>query len=315
MDNQKEQIIEVLSLEKRPISISEIAKKSGMHRHAVSRNLDVLEILGKVRKIQKGTAKKYFLVRALPVSGLIDISSDLIVIINPNLEIQYLNNAALQYFSLSPSQILGEKLSLGTLPLISHQDILRELENYSFEKVIKKLYQSDQGRWFEITILGVYLLFSPNLIGIIATDISERMVMEEQLKKSERRFRLLVETTRYALSILDPVTLLHTYVSPSVFNILGYTPEEFMQIPFYQIVVPSQSELVKKISASRLADFQSNPNSNKFYTDEFQVFAKNGSRVWLETTYRLIADEDTGKPEIVTVTKDITEKKALEFQQ
>ena len=58
MNDQKEQIIEVLSLEKRPISISEIAKKSGMHRHAVSRNLDVLEILGKVRKIQKGTAKK-----------------------------------------------------------------------------------------------------------------------------------------------------------------------------------------------------------------------------------------------------------------
>jgi PAS domain S-box-containing protein len=314
MDDQKKQIIEVLSGENRPISISDIAKKSGVPRHAVARNLDVLEILGKVRKIQKGTAKKYFLVKSLPVSGLIDISSDLIIIINPNLEIQYLNNAALHYFSLSPSQIIGEKLSLGTLPLISHQDILHELENYSFEKVIKKLYQSEQGRWFEITILGIYLLFSPNLIGIIATDISDRVAIEEQLKKSERRFRLLVETTRHAISILDPVTLLHTYVSPSVFNILGYTPEEFMQIPFYQVVDPSQSELVKKISASRLADFQSNPNNNKFYTDEFQVIAKNGSRVWLETTYRLIADEDTGEPEIVTVTRDITEKKALELE-
>jgi PAS domain-containing protein len=117
-----------------------------MDRHAAARNLEILEILGKVRKIQKGKAKKYFLVKSLPVSGLIDISSDLIVIINPNLEIQYLNKAALQYFSLSPSQKLSEKLSLGTLPLISHQDILHELENYSFEKFTKKIYQSDQGR-------------------------------------------------------------------------------------------------------------------------------------------------------------------------
>ena len=155
MTSQKEQIIEVLSQEKRPISISDIAKKSEMDRHAVARNLEVLEILGKVRNIQKGTAKKYFLVKSLPVSGLIDISSDLIVIINSNLEIQYLNNAALHYFSLSPSQIIGEKLSLGTIPLISHQDIIQELENYSFEKVIKKMYQSEQGRWFEITILGI----------------------------------------------------------------------------------------------------------------------------------------------------------------
>ena len=115
MIDQKEHIIEVLSREKRPISISEIAKKSGMHRYAVARNLDVLEVLGKVRKIQKGPAKKYFLVTSLPVSGLIDISSDLIVIINPNLEIQYLNTAALQYFSLSPSQILGEKSEFGDI--------------------------------------------------------------------------------------------------------------------------------------------------------------------------------------------------------
>jgi hypothetical protein len=62
---------------------------------------------------------------------------------------------------------------LGTLPLISHQDILHERENYSFEKVIKKIYQTKEGNWFEITILGIFFLLSPNLIGIIATDISE----------------------------------------------------------------------------------------------------------------------------------------------
>jgi len=446
MIDQKEHIIEVLSREKRPISISEIAKKSGMHRYAVARNLDVLEVLGKVRKIQKGPAKKYFLVTSPPVSGLIDISSDLIVIINPNLEIQYLNTAALQYFSLSPSQILGEKLSLGTLPLISHRDILHELENYSFEKVIKKLYQTEQGRWFEITILGIYLLFSPNLIGIIATDISERkhaeeqvqkserlyrlladnmtdviwiydiepakftyvspsvnqllgfspeellskevrevlteasyhlllekmsgyisddtkgignpyettridqvhrdgsvipteivtsflrnsdgeitrilgssrnisdrVVIEEQLKKSEHHFRLLVETTRYTLTVIDPVTLLHRYVSPSIFNILGYTPEEFVKIPFYQIIHPSQSGWVKEMGVIRLAEFQSYPNSNKFYMDEYQLIAKNGSMVWVESTFRFIVNEATGKPEIVGVSRDITGKKALEM--
>jgi hypothetical protein len=37
------------------------------------------------------------------------------------------------------------------------------------------------------------------------------------------------------------------------------------------------------------------------------------SRVWLETTYRLIVNEDTGKPEIVGVSRDISGKKALEM--
>ena len=314
MDDQKKQIIKVLSGENRPISISDIAKKSGVPRHAVARNLDVLEILGNVRKIEKGTAKKYFLIKSLPVSGLIDISSDPIVIINPNLEIQYLNNAACQYFSLPRSHIIGEKLSSGTIPLISHQDILHELENYSFEKVIKRLYQTEQGRWFEITILGISLLFSPNLIAIVATDMTERGVMENQLKKSERHFRLLVETTKYTLTILDPVTLMHRYASPSVYDLVGYTPEEVIQIPFLQIVDPSQSEWVKKISAAGLADYKSNPKTSIFHTNNFHLIAKNGSIVWVEATYRFIINEDTGEPEIVAVTRDITEKKALETE-
>jgi PAS domain S-box-containing protein len=312
MDDQKKQIIKVLSQEKRPISISEIAKISGMHRSAVARNLDVLEILGNVRKIQKGKAKKYFLIKSLPVSGLIDISSDPIVIIKPDLEIQYLNNAACHYFSLSASQILGEKLSLGTIPFLSHQDILHELENYSFEKVIKKLYQSEKGRWFEITILGISLLFSPNLIGIIATDVTERVFMEEQLKKSERLFRLLVETTRYSLTILDPVTFLHRYVSPSVIDILGYSSEEFVQIPFYEIVDPSQSERLKEIVAIGLTEFKANPKESISHKDEFKLIAKNGSTVSVESTYRFIKNEDTGEPEIVGVSRDIAEITALE---
>jgi PAS domain S-box-containing protein len=441
MDDQKKQIVNVLSREKRPISISGIARKSGINRQAVARNLEVLEILGKVRKIQKGRAKRYILVTSLPVSGLIDISSDLIVIINPNLEVQYLNNAAVQYFSVSPSRIIGEKMGMGTTPLISHPDILQELEHFSFEKVIKKICQSEQGRWFEITILGISLLSSPNLIAIIATDISERkhaeelvqeserlyrlladnmtdviwiydiplakfiyvspsvelllgytpeellskqvsdvlteesyhqlsarmtehisedktgtgkpyqttridqihrdgsvipteivtsflrnsddeisrilgssrniserVVIEEQLKKSERHFRLLVEATRYTLTVLDPVTLLHRYVSPSILNVLGYTPEEFVKIHFYEIVDPSQSEFVKKMAADRLADFLLHADDRKFYTDEFQLIAKNGSAVWIESTYRLMLNEDTGEPEIVGVTREITKK-------
>ena len=47
-----------------------------------------------------------------------------------------------------------------------------------------------------------------------------------------------------------------------------------MQIPFYQMVVPSQSEVVKKMGASRLADFQTNPDDRKFHKDEFQAYCK-----------------------------------------
>ena len=102
---------------------------------------------------------------------------------------------------------------------------------------------------------------------------------------------------------------MHSYVSPSVIDLLGYSPEEFIRIPFLKILVPSQSEQVKKTTAARLAAFLANPDERIFYTDEFQLIAKNGSIVQVEATYRFIINEDTGEPEIVAVTRRITEKR------
>ena len=68
------------------------------------------------------------------------------------------------------------------------------------------------------------------------------MAIKDQLKKHERYFRLIVETTNYNLTVIDPVTLMHSYVNPSVSDLLGYSPEEFIEIPFLEILVPSQSE-------------------------------------------------------------------------
>ena len=124
MVEQKKQIIELFpgrNAQYRFLKLQRNQEYNGMLSHEIS----LYSKPGNVRKIQMGICKEeQFLLKSLPVSGFIDISSDPIDIVNHNLEIQYLNSAALPYFSLSPSQIIGEKLSLETLPLISHQRYL-----------------------------------------------------------------------------------------------------------------------------------------------------------------------------------------------
>ena len=78
-----------------------------------------------------------------------------------------------------------------------------------------------------------------------------------------------------------------------------------LSIPFLEILVPSQSEQVKKTTAARLAAFLANPDEKIFYTDKFQLIAKDGSIVQVEPTYRFIINEDTGEPEIVAFTRKI----------
>ena len=82
MDSIESRIIEVLSGAKGSVMIKDIAKKCGVSPHTITRRLDTLELLGRIRKIQIGNAKRYYLVDSLPVSSLIDVSSDLILVID-----------------------------------------------------------------------------------------------------------------------------------------------------------------------------------------------------------------------------------------
>jgi len=82
MNDIHEKILSALASEKKALKIKEIASLTGLDPHTAARSLDVLEVLGKVRKIVVGTSKKYHLIESIPVFRLIDISSDLIIILD-----------------------------------------------------------------------------------------------------------------------------------------------------------------------------------------------------------------------------------------
>jgi len=58
-------------------------------------------------------------------------------------------------------------------------------------------------------------------------EIAERKTTEEELKKSEERFRNLVESTNDFVWEVDK-NAVYTYISPKIKSLLGYTPEELL---------------------------------------------------------------------------------------
>ena len=68
----------------------------------------------------------------------------------------------------------------------------------------------------------------------ISRDISSRIQIEEKLRRSEHHYRLLAESIKDVVWIIDPITLRFKYISPSTTPLLGWTPDE-LYIKIYNI--------------------------------------------------------------------------------
>ncbi|MFH0968378.1 MAG: PAS domain S-box protein [Methanobacteriota archaeon] len=318
MDDQKTRILKALSGLNRPITISALAEKTGLDRHAVARHLDTLELLGKVRKLHVGAAKKYLLTTSIPVSGLIDISSDLILILDPTGVVQYVNNAAIQFLGISAHNIIGEHLKNFNLPLFSHPVITNELRNYTFETACKHqvLYKTDV--WFEITIVGFSITQGANLISVIASDISvqkrnEKEVLEaqENLRISEEKYRLIAENSVDVIWTLDPITRKFTFVSPSVERLRGYTVDEVLQQTMEEVMTKESYNLLMALLPDRITKFMRGDETHKGDRHRVDQPHKNGTIIPTEVVSSFITDNCGNIISILGVSRDISKQEQM----
>ncbi len=144
-------------------------------------------------------------------------------------------------------------------------------------------------------------------------DILERMNLEleqkvlertEEVNRSERRYRSLIENSGEGISLLDS-SLNPIYQSPAVTVITGYTLEERNKIPGMDTIHPDdQSE--GKILFSNLLK-----NPGKPFRFQYRFLNKNGNYQWVEGVATNLLDDNDIKA-IVTNYRDVTERKEAE---
>lgn len=137
-------------------------------------------------------------------------------------------------------------------------------------------------------------------------DITERKLVEDQVRNSELQYRLVVEKSSDVIWRMDPYTERFTFASPSSEKIFGYTQEEIRTIPLKDWLVPES----RNAASERLREMVEGKTGNTIF--ESQIFHKNGARIWCEVSASTWYDEKTGKVEIVGVSRDVTDRKQVE---
>ena len=144
-----------------------------------------------------------------------------------------------------------------------------------------------------------------------ARDITERKQVEEVLKDSEAKYRLLADNMVDGVWLLD-MDLKLIYCSPSSEKQSGFTVQEIMEMSLEQYFTPESLKVVAEAFLEAMPKVEADPDYNPILTLELEFYKKDGTAFWAESKFSIIRDQH-GKPvSILGLARDITERKSIE---
>ena len=146
---------------------------------------------------------------------------------------------------------------------------------------------------------------SPILHARLQRDLQEqrRMKAEADLKESEEKYRLLITNAGEAIFIIQDEVV--KFPNPRASEMVGYTGEELAEIPFVDLIHPSDKEAVLERHLRLLERKQPEPYP-------FRIIDKKGRAMWVQLTTAPTIWEK--KPGILCFLRDVTEEKKLKSQ-
>jgi two-component system, cell cycle sensor histidine kinase and response regulator CckA len=138
----------------------------------------------------------------------------------------------------------------------------------------------------------------------LGMEINERRMAEEALRKSEEKYRLVVENANDAIVILQDGKA--KFQNHQVIILSGYSEEEIKNSPFPSFIHSDDRDLVTDIHSRRLE------GENIASTYSFRFIHKTGETLWVQVNAVLITWE--GSPAVLVFLRDITIQKKLEEQ-
>lgn len=180
---------------------------------------------------------------------------------------------------------------------------------YELEKRAESLENIDKQRLDEINAYVKDLenakLASLNLIEDLKGEINERKKTQEELLKSEIRFRTAFENSAVGIS-LTSTDGKFLQVNSKLCQILGYTKEELLELSYQDITYHEDI----KLSSDFVSKSIQQPST--FLQFEKRYVRKNGDILWVEISSSLFKDEDDKPLYFITHIVDITERKVVE---
>lgn len=158
--------------------------------------------------------------------------------------------------------------------------------------------------WAEIYSYPLNDMITGQMNGVIeyVRDITERKRMEEEIKQSEEKYRLLIENIQEGVFVIQDAKMV--FVNKAIAAISGYSIEEIIGMDFHSFVAPEDLEMVQ----DRYYRRQRGEDVSSEY--DFHVLRKDGEKTLVNMSVGIVTY--LGRVASMGILRDITEQKRAE---
>jgi PAS domain S-box-containing protein len=221
---------------------------------------------------------------------------------------RFANPAALEITGYRPDEIVG----LEFVPLIHEADRENVFDRHQRRQrgeEIEPRYEfrivTPGGRllWVELAAVMIVWDGAPATLSFVS-DITRRKEAEEALRRSEGRYRSVIEGAPVGIVIVRSNRV--CLANPRMLDMVGFSREEMLALPsFLECVEPADRELMANVARRHL---QMGSGSQQVMS--FRLRSKSSETVWVEGS--TVQVEWEGMPATLAFIHDITRQRQLE---
>ena len=248
--------------------------------------------------------------------AFVEHSLDMIVIVNLEGRIAYVNPAIENVLGYKPEERIGAYGFEIVHPddMKAFADIFNTLSTETNPSVIQGelRLRHKNGSWRTLEAVGSNQIHNNVVEGLIVNyrDITERKNAEDALRKSEARFREVLENTVDASYKRNLKTDSYDYLSPVFTKNYGYTMGEMMNMPLealMDLVHPDDLAEAKRVIAESISGAVGTA-----YQIKYRIRRKEGPYRWCLDQFTIMRDADGMPSAVIGSVKDITEQNQME---
>jgi len=242
-----------------------------------------------------------------PYRELVENLNDIIYTTDENATVTYVSPNIKQLSGYEAREVIGRNF----VEFVHPDDLKGRIEQ--FMKILggetqateyRMLVKNGETRWARTSARPI--IRNGSVVGLqgILVDITDKKETEEALRRSEERYRILVQHAKDAIFVLQGERI--KFMNPIAVEIMGYTNARIADRPFIDFVHPDDRERIMDLYIRRLKG-EDLPDRVAF-----RIIVKEGEVRDVDLNSAL--SKWDGKPAVLNFLRDVTIQKKMETQ-